>query len=85
MKQLTTLTRNDLNRIVEGVVRSVLGEQRGNNSSARISLELYHENGQYGIYLGDEMGGSGIEVNARTPKEAVKRISPYIVDYFYKD
>lgn len=29
MKQLTTLTRSDLNRIVEGVVRGVLCEQRG--------------------------------------------------------
>ena len=51
----------------------------------RITLDLYFENGEYGIYLGDNNGGSGIPVTGRTPEEVAENIKPYIADYFYNN
>lgn len=48
-----------------------------------ITLDLYFENGEYGIYLGDNNGGSGITVTGSTIEETVENIKPYIADYFY--
>ena len=50
-----------------------------------ITLDLYFENGEYGIYLGDNNGGSGITVTGNTPEEAAENIKPYIADYFYNN
>ena len=50
-----------------------------------ITLDLYFENGKYGIYLGDNNGGSGITVTGSTPEEAAENIKPYIADYFYNN
>ena len=51
----------------------------------RITLDLYFENGEYGIYLGDNNGCSGINVTGSTPEEATENIKPYIADYFYNN
>ena len=50
-----------------------------------ITLDLYIENREYGIYLDDNNGGSGITVTGSTPEEAVENIKPYITDYFYSN
>lgn len=50
-----------------------------------ITLDLYFENGEYGIYLGDNNGGSGITVTGNTPEESAENIKPYIADYFYNN
>lgn len=50
---------------------------------AKLTLELYCENGKFGIYLSDNVGGSGIDVKGETPEEAAENIAPYIADYFY--
>jgi len=50
-----------------------------------ITLDLYFENGEYCIYLGDNNGGSGITVTGSTPEEAAENIKPYIADYFYNN
>ena len=48
-----------------------------------LTLDLYFENGEYNIYLGDDQGGSGIKVTGKTPEDATREIAPYITDYFY--
>ena len=48
-----------------------------------LTIDLYFENGKYGIYLGDNNGGSGISVTGKTPEDAAREISHYIADYFY--
>jgi hypothetical protein len=53
--------------------------------SVFLSLELYPTDNGFGIYLGDENGGSGISVYGNTPTECVENISPYIEDYFYSN
>jgi hypothetical protein len=50
---------------------------------ANLSLELYNENGELGIYLSDDCGGSGITVTGNTPEEVADKIKDYIADYFY--
>ena len=50
-----------------------------------ITLGLDFESGVYGIYLGDNNGGSGITVTGSTPEEAAENIKPYIADYFYNN
>ena len=49
-----------------------------------LSLELYHENDKFGCYFGRECD-SGIDVKGNTPEEAVQKMIPYIINYFYKD
>lgn len=47
-----------------------------------LSIEVStNENGVF-CYLGDDMGGSGIKVTAKTPEEAVEKLKDYILDYF---
>ena len=50
-----------------------------------ITLDLYFENGVYGIYLGDNNGGSGITITGKTPEDVARDIAPYIADYFYEN
>jgi len=50
----------------------------------RIELTLYKCDNGYGIWLSDNIGGSGIEVEAPTKEECANEIAPYIEDYFYK-
>jgi hypothetical protein len=52
--------------------------------SVNLNVEVYvEEDGIYGIYLSDEMGGSGISVKGDSPEDAANQIAPYIADYFY--
>ena len=50
----------------------------------RIELTLYKGDSGYGIWLSDNMGGSGIEVKAATKEKCAEDIAPYIEDYLYK-
>ena len=50
----------------------------------KITLELYRNSNGFGIWLGDDCGGSGIEVTGNTPEEVANEIAPYISDYFYE-
>jgi len=50
----------------------------------RIELTLYKTEDGYGIWLSDDMGGSGIEVEAPTKEKCANEIAPYIEDYLYK-
>lgn len=52
--------------------------------SVNLSVELYHEDGKFGAYLSDDIGGSGISVTGSTPKEVSERLAEYIQDYFYE-
>jgi hypothetical protein len=51
--------------------------------SVRLSLELYRDGDGFGIWLSDNMGGSGIEATGATPEEAANNMASYIADYFY--
>lgn len=50
----------------------------------KITLTLYKTDDGYGIWLSDDMGGSGIEVEEATKEECANGIAPYIEDYLYK-
>ena len=45
-----------------------------------ITLEVYFEDGQYGIYAGGD-SDSGISVKGATPEECAKEFKPYLEDY----
>ena len=49
----------------------------------RLTLELWKDDGECGIYLSDDIGGSGIEVVGNNPDAAAHNIADYIADYFY--
>lgn len=59
------------------------GKLRENN--VRLSLELYRDENGFGIWLSDDLGGSGIEATGSTPEEAANNIASYIADYFYEN
>ena len=49
----------------------------------KLTLTLYKtEDGEYGCWLSDDIGGSGIEVEEATKETASEEIKPYIEDYF---
>lgn len=50
----------------------------------RIQLELYKTESGYGIWLSDDLGGSGIKVESATKEECAQEIAPYIEDYLYR-
>ena len=49
----------------------------------RIELTLYKTEEGYGIWLSDNIGGSGIKVEETTKEKAAESIAPYIEDYLY--
>ena len=49
----------------------------------RIELTLYKTEEGYGIWLSDNIGGSGIKVEETTKAKAVESVAPYIEDYLY--
>lgn len=56
----------------------------GAGESRQLTLELYRDGELFGVWLDDNMGGSGIEVFGNTPEEAANNIADYVADYFYK-
>ena len=54
------------------------------DGEAHLSLELYRDDNGLGIWLSDNVGGSGISVTGTTPDEICVKLAPYICDYFYK-
>lgn len=50
----------------------------------RIELTFYKTEDGYGIWLSDDVGGSGVKVEAPTKGGCVSGIAPYIEDYLYK-
>ena len=55
------------------------------SDEVRLSLVLYKKGKEFGIWLSDDIGGSGIEATGETPEEAANNIASYIADYFYED
>lgn len=53
------------------------------DKDVRLSIELYRDGDGFGVWLSDNMGGSGIKANGNTPEEAAENIASYITDYFY--
>ena len=49
-----------------------------------LSLELYRTDNGFGIWLSNNTGFSGIEVEGKTPEETAENIAEYVADYFYK-
>lgn len=49
--------------------------------SINLSVELYKEDGRFGVYLADD-GGSGIDVKGDTPEDAIENAKPYLLDFF---
>ena len=51
-------------------------------NSIRLDIEMYrNEDGTYGMWIADNMGGSGIEVEEATPEACAKKAAPYLEDY----
>jgi hypothetical protein len=82
-KKLIRLTESDLHRIVKRSVNKVLRESSFIDNDVRLSLELYRDGNGFGIWLSDNLGGSGIKATGNTPEEAANNIASYIADYFY--
>jgi len=59
-------------------------KQEENKMSIYLNVELYKEGKVYGAYIGDNGGGSGIDVKGSTPEEAAEELKPYIADYLHK-
>jgi len=59
-------------------------EEEPKYESINLDLELYHEDGQYGMWISDKIGGSGIEVKGSTKEECAQEAAKYLVDYLYK-
>lgn len=51
--------------------------------SINLNIELYKEGKTYGAYIGDNNGGSGIDVKGSTPEETAEELAPYIADYLH--
>ena len=53
-----------------------------------LNLELYHEpgpnSGKWCIWIGDNIGGSGIDVTGSTKEECAQEAAKYLVDYLYR-
>ena len=81
--KLIRLTESDLHRIVKGSVSKVLRESSFIDNDVKVSLQLRKNGNGFTIWLGDDLGGSGIEVTGSTPQEAANKIAPYVADYFY--
>lgn len=46
-----------------------------------LTLNLYKEDGVYGIYIGDNIGGSGIGIKNKNEAIAALEACNYIIDY----
>lgn len=49
-----------------------------------LTVTLYKENGVYGIYIGDNMGGSGITVQDVNATTVAHSACNYITDYLMR-
>lgn len=49
--------------------------------SLNITLEVSKSKQGFDVYIGDDIGGSGISVKAKNATECVERLTPYITDY----
>ena len=46
-----------------------------------LSVELFKDGKDYGIYMNSE-NGSGIEVTGATPEDAIENAKSYLLDFF---
>ena len=51
---------------------------------ARLDVEIYKEDGQYCVYIG-EAGSSGWEHKSSTPEECAEQAKQYVIDTFYRE
>lgn len=51
----------------------------------RLDIEIYKEDGLHCAFIGDDCGGSGIEVKADNYDDFAKEIGLYIADYAFNE
>ena len=63
-------------------------EEETKYDTINLDLELYHEpgknSGNWCIWIGDRIGGSGIDVKGSTKEECAEEAAKYLVDYLYR-
>ena len=63
-------------------------EEEPKYDNINLNLELYHEpgpnSGKWCIWIGDNIGGSGIDVTGSTKEECAQEAAKYLVDYLYR-
>ena len=47
-----------------------------------ININVIKESDGLSLWVSDDFGGSGIEVEGNTPKEVAENLLPYLIDYF---
>lgn len=47
-----------------------------------ININVIKESDGLSLWVSDDFGGSGIEVEGDTPEEVAKNLLPYLIDYF---
>lgn len=51
----------------------------------RINIEIYKEGDLHCAYIGDDCGGSGIEVAERDYERFAEEVGAYIADYAFRE
>ena len=47
-----------------------------------ININVIKESDGISLWVSDDFGGSGIEVEGDTPEEVAENLLPYLIDYF---
>lgn len=47
-----------------------------------ININVIKESDGLSLWVSDDFGGSGIEVEGDTPEEVAENLLPYLIDYF---
>ncbi len=47
-----------------------------------ININVIKESDGLSLWVSDDFGGSGIEVEGNTPEEVAENLLPYLIDYF---
>ena len=53
-------------------------------TNLELNIDIVKNQDGFNIYLGDQCGGSGIEVSGATADEAIENLTPYLHDYLYR-
>lgn len=53
-------------------------------NSVSLDLELEYDGEDFCAWMGDDCGGSGIEVYGKTAEELIENLTPYLHDYLYR-
>ena len=47
-----------------------------------LNINVIKEEDGISLWLSDDFGGSGVEVEGDTPEEVAENLMPYLIDYF---